>query len=163
VVVEWLLTLQRSFRVSVSDLIAFFLTYSQIVLECLRENSLSEDLDSSDQVNLWYHEQPVVYHDSKSHSQLDHSFLRPIRTTSSPDPSSERKFQDWTVLSDPNSHSITMQIHILRLSPGSPGSLGTLVCFNMSSSSDTACKLLCRTYLHRQHPSDQDTAHYTRL
>ena len=115
---------------------------------------------SSGQSNLWYHEQPVVYHDSKSHSRLDHTCLRPIGTTSSPDPSSERKFQDWTVLSHPESHFITMQIYVSRICPES---LGTLVCFNMSNSSDNTYDLLCRTYLHRQHPSDQDITHYTRL
>ena len=72
---------------------------------------------SSGQGNLWFSEQPVVYHDSKSHSKLDHSCLRPIGTTLFPDPSSERKFQDRTVLSHPESHSITMQIYVSRICP----------------------------------------------
>jgi hypothetical protein len=109
--------------------------------------------------DLWYCEQPVVYHDSKSHSRLNHSYLRPIVTTPSTDPSSEGTFEDWTVLGHPASHSINIHIFGPRGSPLSTA----LVCLNTSSHSDTSLRLLHRTYLHRQHPSDQDTACYTQL
>ncbi len=84
---------------------------------------------------LWYCEQPVVYHDSDSLSRLNHSWLRPVVTTSSANPSLEETFDDWTVLSLPASHSTNIQIYRSR---GSPGSTSSLVCFHAASYSDTA-------------------------
>jgi hypothetical protein len=81
--------------------------------------------------DLWYCEQPVVYYDAKSHSQLNQSCLRPIVTTPPADPSSEGTFEDWTVLSHPASHTINIHLYGPR---GSPGSTGTLVCFTPSYS-----------------------------
>ena len=116
---------------------------------------------SSTRYNLRYCEQPVVYNDSESRSRLNHSYLRPIITTPSANPSSVGAFEDWTVLSHPTLHSINVHIYDSR---GSPGSTSSLVCFHASNYSDIARKLLHRTYLHRlQHPSDQDIPCYTRL
>ena len=110
--------------------------------------------------NLWHCQQPALYQDSKPPSRPNHGCLRPIVTTSRADSSSEGTFQDWTILSHPASHSINIHIY----GPGrSPESTSTLVCFNTSSYSDTARKLLCRVFPHLRHPSDQDTPCFTRI
>ncbi|KAI9438915.1 hypothetical protein H4582DRAFT_2142014 [Lactarius indigo] len=75
---------------------------------------------SSIRGKLWYREQPVLHHDSDSGSRLDHRCLRPIVTTPSANPSLERTFDDWTVLSRPGSHRIDTHIY------GSRGSTSTL-------------------------------------
>ncbi len=116
---------------------------------------------SSIQGKLWYCEQPVVYRDSESRSRLNHCCLRPILTTPLGDSPAGGTFEDWTVLSRPESHSIN--IHIYR-SREFPESTSSLVCFYAPSYSDTAPNLLHRTYLPRlQHPSDQGTACIIRL
>ena len=110
---------------------------------------------------LWYCEQPVMYHESESISQLKHRHLRPIVTTPLSDYPRRATFEDWTVLSRPASHPINIHIYRLR---GSPGSTSGLVCFRPYNYSHTTPKLLHRIYLHRlQHRSDQDTVFYTRL
>ncbi|KAN0137486.1 hypothetical protein V8E53_004537 [Lactarius tabidus] len=78
--------------------------------------------------NLWYCEQPVVYHDS--HPQplvgvvLDHRWLRPIFTTLSSDPSLAGIFEDWTVLSRPALQSINIHIYRSRGPPVPTSTLG---------------------------------------
>ncbi len=88
---------------------------------------------SSIRYHLRYREQPVVYHDSESRPRLNHSYLRPIVTTPSANPTSDGAFEEWTVLSRPASHSINIHIYGSR---GSPGSTSSLVCFNTSIYSD---------------------------
>ncbi|KAH8978305.1 hypothetical protein EDB92DRAFT_1956704 [Lactarius akahatsu] len=70
-------------------------------------------------------EQPVEYHDSESRPRLDHSYLRPIITTPSANPSSSSvgEFEDWTVLSHPASHSVNAHIYFPRGSPGPTSNL----------------------------------------
>ncbi len=82
-------------------------------------------ISSSIPYNLWCCEQPVVHQDSESRSRLNHSCLRPIVTTPSTDRSSDRTFEDWTVLSRPVSHCIGIHIYHSR------GSTSTLVCFSV--------------------------------
>jgi hypothetical protein len=116
---------------------------------------------SSIRGKLWYFEQPVLYHDFESLSQLKLRCLRPITTTQLSDKSERATFEDWTVLSRPVSHSIN--IHIYR-SRESPGPTSNLVRWHAYNHSDTTRKLLYRIYLHHlQHRSDQDTTLYTRL
>ena len=116
---------------------------------------------SSIRGKLWYCEQPVVYHDSKPHSQLKHRTLRPIVTTPLSDPSTRGTFEDWTVLSHQESRSINIHIYGSR---GPPGSTSSLVGFHVSCYSDTDRMLFHRIDLHLlQHRSDQGTPCITRL
>ncbi|KAH9062548.1 hypothetical protein EDB83DRAFT_2552038 [Lactarius deliciosus] len=78
---------------------------------------------SSIRCKLQHSEQPLEYHDSESRPRLDHSYLRPIITTPSANPSSVGEFEDWTVLSRPASHSINVHIYRPRGSPGSTSHL----------------------------------------
>ena len=94
----------------------------------------------------------------------DYSRLHPILTTPLINPSSEGRYEDWSVLGHSSSH---FDIHIYG-SRGSPGFTSrvdkSLVCFHASSYYDTACQLLHRTYLHHlRHLSDQNTLYITRL
>jgi hypothetical protein len=105
-------------------------------------------------------EQPTMYHNSGLRSQSNHTYLRPI-VTQLANPSSDGTFEDWTILSRPASNSIDVHIYGLWVSPRFNGSL---VCSFASCLSETANKLLCRTYLHhRQLPCYLNTGCYTRL
>lgn len=152
-VTEWHLGLQRftpCFR-SLCLLSDVFTDYSGV----LEGEQLVRS--SNTRSNLWHCEQPVLYQDSKPSSRLNHGYLRPIVTTPLAD-SSWETFQDWTVLSHPASHSINIHIYGPGRSPQS-----TLVCFNTSSYSGTARKLLCRTCPHLRHPSDLVTPCFTQI
>lgn len=59
---------------------------------------------------LWCCEQPAVYHDTESRSRLDHRRLRPMVATTLNDSPTAGTFEDWTELSRPASHN--MSIHM---------------------------------------------------
>jgi len=88
------------------------------------------DKGSSIRGKLWCDEQPVVFHDTDPRSRLNHSCLQPILTTPSANPPLEGTFEDWTVLSRPESHSINIHSYGSQRSPGSASSL---VCFHAPS------------------------------
>jgi hypothetical protein len=117
---------------------------------------------SSIQGKLWYCEQPVLFHDSEAHFQLNHRCLRPIVTIplgDSPEPT-RGTFEDWTTLSRPISRSINIHIYVSRESPGSTISL---VGFHVSGFPNTRRRLFYRILFYLQHSNDQNTPCSTRL
>ena len=108
---------------------------------------------------LWCREEPEKRRDTESRSRLNRRLLRPVVTTPTVDDSSEGSFEDWTVLSHPESHCTNIHIY----GPGG-STISCLECYNKSIYSNPSSKPSHRTQLRRlQHLSDQDTVYYMLL